>query len=230
MSGDRHDGAELGAHLLGLLDDDAARAVEEHLSGCPACRREWEELREMTDLLGDMPPEAFLEGPPDGDLVLQRTLRQVRAETGARRRRRRWGAAVAAAAVVAAVLGGGVVLGRATAPGPAAPGPTAVAQAPGVVTLAGAGTGGVTMTTTVTPAAGWVRLVATVSGIPAGENCRLLVIGRDGSRAIAGTWIVPPTGEEAGVTLHGSAAIAPAAVAAVVVENSAGREFVQLRV
>ena len=41
----------------------------------------------MTDLLGEVPPEAFLEGPPDGDLVLQRTLRQIRAETAAERRR-----------------------------------------------------------------------------------------------------------------------------------------------
>jgi len=58
------------------------------MSGCAMCRREYEELTEMTGVLGELPPEAFLDGPPDGDLVLQRTLRQIRAETGVRRRRR----------------------------------------------------------------------------------------------------------------------------------------------
>lgn len=224
MTGPPHDHSELGAHVLGLLDGDHARAVEDHISGCTSCRRQWEELREMTELLGDMPPEAFLDGPPDGDLVLQRTLRQVRAETSARQRRRRLGTAVAAVAVIAAMLGGGVVLGRATAPSPAV-----VAQAPpAAVTLVGEGPDGATMRVSVTPAAGWVRLTATVSDVPAGERCWLLVVSRDGSREVAGSWIVSPAGEQGGTTLDGSAAVAPEDVAAVVVENAAGREYVRV--
>ncbi len=102
-----HDPEELGAHVLGLLDPAQSRAVEEHLAGCPECRREWEELFEMVDLLDDVPPEAFLDGPPDGgDLLLQRTLRQVREEAGARRRRRALALVGAAAVALAAVLGG----------------------------------------------------------------------------------------------------------------------------
>jgi anti-sigma factor RsiW len=69
-----HAPEELGAHVLGLLDPTQSRAVEEHLAGCPACRREWEELRGMVNLLDDVPPEAFLDGPPDADLMLRRTL------------------------------------------------------------------------------------------------------------------------------------------------------------
>src|ERR687898_3441684 len=72
---------------------------------------------ELAELLGEGPPEALLDGPPDADLVLRRTLRQMRSETAAHRRRRRLPRLVAAAAV-AALLAGGVAIGRATAPEP----------------------------------------------------------------------------------------------------------------
>ena len=222
-----HDPEELGAHVLGLLDAAQSRAVEEHLAGCPECRREWEELRQMVDVLDDLPPEAFLDGPPDGgDLLLQRTLRQVRAETGTRRRRRRFTIAVVAAAVLAAVLAGGVMIGRTTAPPVVAAAP---APSPDAMVLSGGGDPGVSMTATVSPAAGWVRLRVTVAGIPPGERCRLVVVAADGSRQVAGSWLVPPTGWHAGLTLDGSAIVAPGPVAAVVVENEAGHQFAMAR-
>ena len=93
-------GRALLAYATRLLGDRAAA------EDAP-CRRIWEELREMTDLLGEVPPEAFLNGPPEGDLVLQRTLRQMRAETAAQRRRRRLTVVAAAAVTLATVLGGG---------------------------------------------------------------------------------------------------------------------------
>lgn len=223
MTSAEHVSMELGAHALGLLNEHEARAVDQHLARCATCWREWEELREMTNLLGELPPEAFLEGPPDGDLMLQRTLRQVRTETGTRRRRRRFALVAAAAAVAAVVLGGGITAGRLTAPDT-----TVLAQGPGTITVEGQGQGAVTMRVAVSPAADWVRLTANVKGIPSGENCRLIVIAKDGSREIAGSWIVGPKAEANGATLNGSAAIAIGDVAAVAVENTAGRKFVQL--
>lgn len=224
--GGAHDPEELGAHALGLLDAAQSRAVEEHLAGCPACRREWEELRGMVDLLDDVPPEAFLDGPPDADLMLQRTVRQVRAEASAQRRRRRFLLAGAAAAAVAVFLGGGVLIGRETAPPP----PPAVVAAPGAVELTGSGAEGVSMTATLTPAAGWVRLTTTVRGIPGGERCYIVVVARDGTRQIAGSWLVPQTGWRDGVTLDGSALVPLDEVAEVVIENEAGREFATAQV
>ena len=54
-------------------------AVQAHLDGCALCRREVEDLRAMEAALGEIPPEAFLDGPPpDGDFLLQNTLREVR--------------------------------------------------------------------------------------------------------------------------------------------------------
>jgi anti-sigma factor RsiW len=218
--GGAHNPEELGAHALGLLDVAQSRAVEEHLAGCPACRREWEELRGMVDLLDDVPPEAFLDGPPDADLMLQRTVRQVRVEATTQRRRRRFLLTGVAAAALAVVLGGGVLVGRETAPPP-----PVVTAAPGAVQLTGGGTPGVSMTATLTPAAGWVRLSTSVKGIPAGERCFIVVVARDGTRQIAGSWLVSQGGWRDGITLDGSALVPLDQVAEVVIENEAGREF-----
>lgn len=222
--GGAHDPEELGAHALGLLDAAQSRAVEEHLAGCPACRREWEELRGMVELLDDVPPEAFLEGPPDADLMLQRAVRQVRTEAAAGRRRRRFLLSGAAAAGIAIVLGSGVLIGRESAP--PAQAPPAVVAAPNAMQLSGDGDPGIAMTATLTPAAGWVRVTTTVQGIPAGERCYIVVVARDGTREIAGSWLVPQTGWRDGLTLDGSALVPLDQVSEVVVENDEGRQFV----
>lgn len=223
----QHDPAELGALALGLLDPDRTRAVEEHLATCATCRRDLEDLTAVTDLLGEVPPEAFLEGPPDGDLVLQRTLRQIRTETAAQRRRTRLPRLAAAAAAVALVLAGGVTLGRATAPEPLVV--ASAAPRDGAVTLRGDGPAGITMAAMVSPAAGWVRVSTTVRGIPAGQRCRLVVLARNGNRVLAASWLASAKGEAEGTQLDGAAIVAPDQVAGVAVENEAGQEFVVLR-
>jgi RNA polymerase sigma-70 factor (ECF subfamily) len=76
------------------------------------------------------------------------------------------------------------------------------------------------------PAAGWVRVSATVTGIPAGQKCRLVVVGAAGDRQVAGSWLVSPKGEQDGTTLNGSALVDPAQVSAILVENTDGRQFV----
>jgi anti-sigma factor RsiW len=222
-SGGAHSPEELGAHALGLLDAAQSRAVEEHLAGCPACRREWEELRGMVNLLDDVPPEAFLDGPPDADLLLQRTVRQIRREAALQRRRRRFMLTGVAAAVAAVVMAGGVLVGRETAP------PPAVVAAPGAVQLTGGGAPDISMTATLTPAAGWVRLSTSVKGIPPGERCYVVVVARDGTREIAGSWLVSQGGWRDGVTLDGSALVPLDQVAEVVIENESGREFATAR-
>ena len=221
-----HDPGELGALALGLLDPQRTRAVEEHLARCAACRRDLEDLTAVTDLLGEVPPEALLDGPPDGDLVLQRTLRQIRAEAAADRRRRLVPRLAAAVAAVAVLAGGGVAVGRATAPDPVIV--TAAAPATGV-TLRGDGVPGVTMAAVVSPAAGWVRVSANVKGVPRGERCRVIVLARDGSREFAAAWLSSARGEREGTQVDGAAIVAPDQVAGVAVENEAGEEYVVLR-
>jgi hypothetical protein len=218
----RHDPVELGALALGLLPPEQAAAARRHVDACAMCRREYEELREMTGVLGELPPEAFLDGPPDGDLVLQRTLRQIRTETAARGRRRLLGSIVAAAVVVAAVAGGGVAIGRASVPLVPPPG-----SAVGALVLTGTGADGATLRTTLGPTGAWVRLTASVTGIRAGARCRILVVARNGAQEIAGSWVVSGT---PGGSVDGSAAVALPDVAAVVVQDETGHEFVRATV
>ncbi|ONI89250.1 anti-sigma factor [Saccharothrix sp. ALI-22-I] len=223
----------LGAYVLGVLDEREVRAVEDHLASCARCRAELAELRVMEDAMGDVPAEALLDGPPEGgDLLLQRTLRQVRSERAGQVRRRQVGIGLVAAAVVAVVLGGGFAVGRGTAPDVSAV-QTSTPPAPPAGTMLGSATDpetGARMTVQVKPAAGWVRVNASVAGIAQNEKCKLFVVAKDGSRQEAGSWLVSATGEQDGTNLDGSALIAPGDVAAIEVRNFEGEQIVTVPV
>ncbi|RLK61574.1 anti-sigma factor family protein [Actinokineospora cianjurensis] len=228
-----HETPLLGAYALGVLDDDERAAVQRHLADCAECRVELEALEEVRDMAGELPEEALLDGPPDdGDLLLARTLRQVRSEANASRNRSIAIAGVAAAVVIAAVLGTGVVIGRSTSTPVAQPtvtvGPT---EAQNVKTrfLSGSDPNtGARLTAKVVPAAGWVRLNVSVTGIPAGERCRVVVVGKDGTREEAGSWLVSPDGAQKGTNLDGAALIAPDDVGSVEIITTEGKRYVSV--
>jgi hypothetical protein len=228
MSGAQHEAPDLGAYALGGLEAAEVAAVDEHVAGCARCRAELAELREVADRLGEVPPEFFLDGPPEGgDLLVQRAVGRVRAErrSAVTRRRLLTGAAAAVAAIV--LVGAGAVAGRQSAPDPVAGAPTTPAAVPGTryAEATDAGTGA-RLSVSVVPAAGWVRLSADVEGVPAGERCRLVVVGAGGERQVAGSWVVSAKAEAEGTALDGFALVPPAQVSAVVVETFAGRRFV----
>jgi anti-sigma factor RsiW len=235
-----HNPEDLTAHALGLLDGPSARAVEGHLSMCPDCRREWADVRETAAMIGSVPAETLVDGPPMGDFALRRALRQIREETTTDQdtdenpiplRPSRRGAfrpallrGIAAAAAAIALLGGGAVVGRLTAPDS-----STVATAEGR-TVQGS-QGSVEMTATLTPAAGWVRLAAKVQGLAPNQKCTLLLIAQDGTTSVAGSWITgtpKPGTTPSGV--NGSAIIDPATVRAVAVRNDAGQTLISVPV
>jgi anti-sigma factor RsiW len=217
-----HDRELLGAYALGVLDPDEIRAVDEHISSCAECQQDLADLQAMKDSLGEVPPEAFLDGPPEGgDLLLQRTLREVRKDKTRHRRQRLALVAAGVAALVTVAAGAGVLAGRGQPSKhdevlPPGPSPTAAATVPGVRTASATDPGtGARITATVTPAAGWVRVHADVGGIAAGKRCQLVVVSRSGAPVVAGSWLVSPKGEKDGTSLDGSALIAATDVAAV---------------
>jgi hypothetical protein len=232
--------ADIDGYLVGDLDPQAARIVEEHLARCPSCSEEVRSLREVQRLLATVPVEAVLEGPPEGaDLLLQRTLRQVRSEGAgpppASSRRTRWavalvGAVAAASLCIGVVVGWSVADERQGAPG--MPGVTSAGtDRPGMrFASATDPTTGARISVRLVPAVGWVRLDAAVSGIPAGQACHLIVVGRDGHREMAGGWMVSPKAAAQGVTVNGAALMDPATVSKVVVESTSGRQFVSTSV
>ncbi len=180
-----HERTQLGAYALGALEPDEARELDEHLATCPECRAELAELEEMKQFLGEVPPEAFLDGPPeDGDLLLQRTLREVRETTPVRKKRTPWLLLAAAVVVVAGALGGGVLIGRQTVGEPDEP--TAGYKQ---VTATDSSTG-TTMATTVEPRTGWSWIQVQITGLKAGAQCVMLVTDKTGKTWEAGSWVV----------------------------------------
>jgi hypothetical protein len=239
-----HDSSALAAYALGALGPDETREVDAHVAGCAECRAQLGELSELEAALGEVPPEAFLEGPPEGgDLLLRRTLREVRVQKARAGLARRLLVAAGVAALMVGGLVGGTVFGRATAPGQALPTATATVSAPATAsgtaspTPSGVRTGagsdpatGARMTVALTPAAGWVRVHVKAEGIKAGRRCVLQVVDRAGHRVQAGSWLVSPTGEQQGTALDGTALVAPADVASVDVVTVEGQRLVSVPV
>jgi hypothetical protein len=232
-----HDRSQLGAYALGALEPDEIRSVDEHLAGCNECRDELAGFEEIREFLDEVPPEAFLDGPPvDGDLLLQRTLRKVRdasavepqVEVGpAEPKRSRWLAAAAAVVIIAgAALGGGVLIGRNSVDPYAIPDPSVTTPAGSKqVTVTDAGTG-TTMATTVEPRTGWSWIDVQVSGLKAGAECQLLVIDKNGKSYVAGSWVVSPKAAREGSEFGGGVLIPIGQVKSVEIRTAQGQHVV----
>ncbi|WP_306211236.1 anti-sigma factor family protein [Actinoplanes sp. RD1] len=225
---------DLAGYLTKSLDADEHRQAEEHLATCAECRAEAESLQEWTMALEAVPEAMLLDGPPDdADLLLQRTLRQIRQESSGANRRRSTLVGVAAAVVVAAAVAGGAAVGRFTSPSDAPPvaqptaavssGPTA---APGTRTATAVdATTGARITVALTPAPGWIRVKAAVAGIPQGERCLLQVVDKSGKVTLAGSWLVSEAGADDGTTLDGSALVPLDQVGSVRVVTEGGKQY-----
>jgi len=228
MTGPVHDRAQLGAYALGVLDPVEARQVHEHLATCLDCQREVNELMMIRRALDQVPPEAFVDGPPeDGDLLLRRTLNQVRAETPPRRRVSP-GIAVAAAVAVAIALGGGVLLGRETVSTPEAGPPTSTLPWNARLAEATDPATGATMNVALEPKKGWVWVNANVQGLEDGLLCEMYVISKDGKEILAGGWLVSKEGSENGTLLEGTALLPPDEVEAVEIRTQDGQTMVSV--
>ncbi|HET6294824.1 MAG TPA: zf-HC2 domain-containing protein [Kribbella sp.] len=224
-----HDHSQLGAYALGALEPDEVREVDEHLAGCAEGRAELAELEEMKEFLGEVPPEAFLDGPPtDGDLLLQRTLREVRSIAAAppapvaRGRRSRWLLVAAAVVVIAGALGGGVLIGRQTAGDATADAPPAGSR---VVTATDAATG-TTMKTTVEPRTGWSWIVVNISGVNAGDECEMIVTDKSGRTWVAGSWVISEKAAREGSRFGGGVLVPPDQVRSVEIKTVQGEHLV----
>lgn len=233
---------QLGAYALGALDPgEAADFERRHLQTCAQCRFDLNELVALRESLDEVPPEAFLDGPPEGgDLLLQKTLRRVRDEEEAlpvrsgRSTSRRGLALVAAAVLVVAALGGGVLVGRQTSSSDTAaplPIPTQPTNVPGTKSAEGRDpTTGVQLAASVAPFQGWVKVEVNVKGVKAGEKCLLQVMTKDGQAVTAGSWQVSEKWESTGFTLDGSALVAPDDVKSVDIVTADGRKLVSAQV
>ncbi|WP_328992446.1 zf-HC2 domain-containing protein [Kribbella sp. NBC_01245] len=230
MSTHELDHTLLGAYVLDALDPAETRQVDEHLATCADCRAEVAELAEMKEFLGEVPPEAFLDGPPEGgDLLLQRTLRQVRDESKPTAKPARWMAAAAVAVIAGAALAGGVLIGRQTVDPVATPPVATETPVPGTRTGNGSGNGA-TLAASVKPRAGWVWVDVDIKGMKAGTACELRVTDAAGKSYVAGSWVISPKAAAEGGKFSGGALVPIGQVKSVEIVTLDGKTVVSAQV
>ncbi|ROR45141.1 anti-sigma factor family protein [Kitasatospora cineracea] len=194
--------ADLGAHLLGVLEPDRAARFAEHLAHCPRCTAEAAELAPTTALLAELAADVHLP-QEDGPEPVERLLGRVAGE----RRRARVRRLVLAAVAAVLALGGPAITWAVVDTGQ-------VASAAQQFSATDPATG-VSATVGVDPAPWGSRITLDLGHVPGPQTCELVAVGADGTRQTVTTWTVPPTGYGAttGLRTAGGSGLAPAAIA-----------------
>jgi Putative zinc-finger len=196
---------DIGAYIVGALDDRARDRVTRHLAECAGCRADYDELVPVRACLGRLAHAAFRPEPGAGQ---PRARARAWPRTVPRRARRclAAGAALVAAAAFLAVL---------VIPGPAARSFRAADSATGVsgrVELRGMPTG--------------TRIDLTASGLPGGERCILIAVARDGTD-IAGSWNATEYGS---AEIAGTTEFPASRLTALRIESDTGLVLLSIRV
>ncbi|GAB3722172.1 anti-sigma factor family protein [Nocardiopsis oceani] len=230
MTSGAHDPELLGAYALGTLNAQEAAVLEAHLAGCEPCRAELRELNSVRDTLGELPPEALLDGPPpEGSASLvHATVEQAGAERGVQRRRRALRLTLAAVLAGVVLVGVGGLAGQVLAPAEPQEGEVTQLAAGTVVAAQEDPDTGASATVRLEPEDSGLRLDSFITGIPEGEECEVVVLTEDGRAEIAATWTVTAEAAAEGSRPDGFAGVVPQDVASVVVRNTADTEFVTL--
>jgi hypothetical protein len=207
-----HAAADLGAYVLGALDAEERRRVEEHVATCPACAAELAEFRSLPALLDRVRPEDLrpVAVAPSPDLFAR--VSAAAAVTGRPRPRRSrarvWALAAAALLAVLGVGAGVAVWGS------------------GVADQSSTATAGpVRATVTASAAEDGLALDVMVAGLRPGETCRMVAVDRDGDRHPAGEW---PASDQGDGRWRGWTDVDRGALTAVVLLGDGGRELVRV--
>jgi hypothetical protein len=222
---------DVGAYLLGALDEPEMTRFEEHLADCEQCGRELDELSGLLPVLAEMREDGVAFARlPDGDAMLHRLLAEVSGERRARKRRRL--VAVAAAAVL--VIGGPAVAVLATDGGGGGTPVASQSFAPDQRSASDPATG--VRATVGIADKGWGSVVdLRLSGVRGPLTCSLVAVGQDGSRQTVATWSVPAAGYGIGsqptpLTVHGAAGLHKADISRFDVQASDGKLLVTVPV
>lgn len=205
---------DVGAYVLDALEPEERSRMRGHLADCPVCAAGLRDLEGLPAWLAQVPPPAALpEDPVPSELAFRRLHRSataVGALTVARRPQRRRFLAVAAAVVAVGAAGvtGAVV---ATSGG----GPTTVT----------ASAGSVHATASIEPRGSGSSITLTLDGVPTGEQCRLVAVGKNGERDSTRSWTV---GYEGKVSWRGTVGLAPDQLTRLAVVTGDGRTLVTL--
>jgi anti-sigma factor RsiW len=197
----------LGAYVLGALEPEERREVDDHLRTCATCSAELAGFAGLPALLARVRPEDLepVTVTPSPELFAR-----VSEGAGTRRPRRSWRSGLVAAAVLV-VLGLGVGAGV-----------WASRTAEQTVT---ATSGPVEVTLTASAAKEGSALDVVVAGLRPGETCTLVAVDQDGRSHPAGGWSTSDAGDG---RWRGWADVDPGDLAEVVLLGDGGRELVRV--
>jgi hypothetical protein len=204
-----------------LTSDPLAADVEAHLATCPSCGEELSWLAPLPSLLslldaGDLEPTE-----PAGAALLDRLL--AAAEHERRRRRRRVSLLAVAAAVVLLLLVPAAVLGvqqlRHTTTSVAGNLP---AQINRTATNASTGVSGMAK---VWKSAWGSDLAVSISGVPSGTRCTIVVVTSDGRQQTAATWVASYQGT---AQVRGNVAAPVSAIERIDIVDDSGKVLLRI--
>ncbi|MEA5453937.1 zf-HC2 domain-containing protein [Sinomonas sp. JGH33] len=209
----------LGAYLLGGLDLEEARAVEQHLASCPECRAEVEQLEILPALLDAVPvsrAEALAERPVAAAVAPAPPALLAKVRTRRRALRMRWAGAIAGAA--AASLAVGIALGPVVGWAPPAPSgtpsPTAAPAASATLISADG-----TQVDVAFVRKGWgTELDLVCRGMPSAGVFSVWIVTADGAQERAASW--SSTGYSGRAVLTGATSFQLASIRGVEVRDA----------
>lgn len=209
----------LGAYVLGALTPAERDVIDDHVLSCPDCAAEMDALTALPlylDLVSADEVAAMGTGASDADPAL--VDRVVAAALAERRhaRTRRWLVAVAAGVVLVA---GSTVTGVALSSGSSA------STSEGIPFSATDATTHASAQVDVQPKLWGASLSLKLTGVAAGEHCRLVAVGRDGTTDVAASWEVTYRGT---ATLTGATSFQLSSTAAYDVVTYDGQRLVRV--
>jgi hypothetical protein len=220
---------DIGAYSLGLLNEQDRLAFEEHLSTCPTCGAELDDLSGMKELLTGIEPV----GPPaspetaTGPQVIDLLSRRAAAQ----RRRSRWQVAAGAAAGVVLLAGGGAA-GLAAA---SQSSPTSSVALTGQQRHATDTVTGTTGIVGLTSEKWGTQIVLDLAKVRGPLECELIAVSKTGEQRVVVGWHVPPAGygvpgHPAHLLVEGGTSIPRSDLSALIVKVVHGRTLVHIPV
>jgi hypothetical protein len=230
------DHTDVGAYVLGLLDEEAMSRFEEHMLTCERCAAEADELISLPPLLQPlMSPDGAESEPPAVAMPSPALLPGLLADVAADRSRQKRRRLLALAAAVTLIVAGPIV-GLAIGHQGTASKTDSVATA---LMMVGEQHAATDQATGISARVGleqrdWGTHVALqLSGVHGPLICDLVAVGKNGATQVVTNWLVPVPGygvpgHEQPLVLHGGAAMAKGDIDHFEVRTSDGKTLISV--
>ncbi len=215
---------DVGAYLLGVLDDAEMDRFERHLAECDVCAERLDELGGVVPVLAEL-GGAGVPAAPD-EAMLDRLLGEVAAQRRTRTRRR-WLTAVAAAVLIVAGPTAAVLAsqGQSTVTG---------VQAAAFQRSATDPVSGASATVGMTGKPWGTQVDLRLSYVYGPRTCHLVVVGKDGHQDTIASWTVSGKGygtdeHPQPLDLRGSTSMSPSDISRFDVITSQGQRLISVK-